>query len=425
MTSHSSGSTNHESAYRWYVLGLLVGIYMIHHLDRVVVALLQEPIKAEFGLSDKQLGIVTGTAYAVAFGVAGIPLGMLVDRVHRVRLLAGLVAIWSGLTALCATAGGIVSLVLMRIGVGTAESGSTPTNLSLLGDYFSRSRQSTAVGVYMMGPQLGTLLGFAVTGMVAHLYGWRAGFLVAGLPGLMLGLLLLATVREPRRTVAQAEPERSTREAAPSFAETLHHLWQERGFLHGVVALTIGNFTAAAISSWLPPLMMRAHGADIGTVGVTIALFISSFGALGSLAAGAFSDRLRARNIGDLSRLMGASAVFCIPCIIFAVFIQNYWLAIVGFSLKTFAHMFVNTPGYALAIALAPSRMRGSTTAILQVSSNVLGFGLGPFLGGFLSDLFAPALGSDSLRYALAIIVAMNLWAAAHAWRSAILLSRR
>jgi len=427
VSQNSEESPADEGPYRWYVLGLLIAVYSIHHLDRQVVALLQEPIRQEFDLNDKQLGLVTGTAYAIAFGIAGIPLGMLVDRIHRVRLLAGLIVIWSGLTALCATAGGFVSLVVMRVGVGSAESGSTPTNMSLLGDYFSRSRQSTAVGLYMMGPQLGTLIGFAVTGIIAYHWGWRAAFLMAGLPGITIALLLLATVREPRRHLSSktAETPAAPPEPAPAFSETMKHLWSDRGLFHGVVALTLANFTAAALFSWLPPFVMRVHEVDIAQAGITIALFISSFAAIGSVIAGAASDKFRSRNIANMSRLMAVASLITVPCLLFGVFAQSFLLTIFGFSVMTFAHMFINTPGYALAIARSPSRMRGSTIAVLQVLSNVLGFGLGPFLGGFLSDLFAPTFGTDSLRYALAIVVIINLWAAAHAWRSAVFLARK
>ncbi len=185
-------------AYRWYVLTILVLVYMMHHLDRVVFSLLQEPIKDEFQLSDAQLALVSGTVFAIAFGIAGLPLGYLADRTRRVTLLSSIVATWSGLTALASMAMNFTHLLLLRVVIGAAESGSTPTNISILSDYF-KDKRSTAIGIYMMGAQLGTLVGFALTGFVAANFGWRAALLAAGVPGLFLVILLMLTIREPLR----------------------------------------------------------------------------------------------------------------------------------------------------------------------------------------------------------------------------------
>ena len=195
------------SRYGWYVVSVLLGVYMVHHLDRMVVTLLLDPIGREFQLSDSQLGLLAGLAYAIPFALAGIPLGMLVDRVNRVRLLTVLVTVWSGLTAMAAFATGFWTLLLARVGVAAAESGATPTNVSIISDQLPATRRATALGVYYMGPSLGTIVGFSVAGAVATSYGWRAGFLVAGLPGLLLALLLWRTVREPPRSSRPGRPD--------------------------------------------------------------------------------------------------------------------------------------------------------------------------------------------------------------------------
>ena len=201
-----SGPEPAASRYSWYVVTVLLAVYMVHHLDRMIITLLLEPIGRDFDLSDSQLGLLAGLAYAVPFAIAGLPLGMLVDRVNRVRLLTVLVTVWSGLTTLAAFATGFWTLLLARVGVAAAEAGGTPTNVSIISDQIPAARRSTALGVYYMGAALGTIIGFSLAGTIAAEYGWRAGFLVAGLPGLLLGLVLSRTVRIERSTERLRHP---------------------------------------------------------------------------------------------------------------------------------------------------------------------------------------------------------------------------
>lgn len=404
--------------YRWYILSLLLTVYMVHHLDRQVVSLLLVPIGAEFDLNDSQLGLLAGTVYAIAFAVTGMPLGLLVDRVNRVRLLSALIAIWSGLTALCATATSFFMLVLMRIGIGAAESGGTPTNLSLLSDYFERRRRSTAVGIYMMGPQLGTIIGFAVAGVIAANYGWRAAFLAAGIPGLILAALVLLSVREPKRGASDAvHGVQEAPLAAPPFMDALRLIRQQPALVHMIIGLTIANTVAAGVAVWLPALLMRVHGVSIQTAGLSVAFGVATFAALASLFSGMVCDKLGATPHA-IPRMAAFAALITIPFIVYGSLTGVYWIAIAAFAAKTVAHAIVNTPGYAVSLSLAPPQIRGTTTALLQVLSNLLGYGIGPQLVGMLSDTFRPFAGADSLRYGLIVFVFLNLWAAAHLLRA-------
>jgi MFS family permease len=418
-------SNSGADRYRWYVLALLLAIYMIHHLDRQVVSLLLVPIGAEFALSDSQLGLLAGTVYAIAFAVAGIPLGLLVDRVHRVRLLSLLIALWSGLTALCAMANTFLTLVLMRIGIGAAESGGTPTNLSLLSDYFERARRSTAVGIYMMGPQLGTIVGFALAGVIAAKFGWRAAFLAAGIPGTVLAIIVFMTVREPKRGAGDLNTAAQASEApAPPVVQALRRIAAEPALVHLIIGLTIANTVAAGVSVWLPALLMRVHGVSIQTAGLSVAFGIATFAALASLCSGMVSDRIGAESPHAVPRLAAFAALITIPCIVLGAMTAFYWVVIAAFAAQTAAHAVVNTPGYAVALSLAPAELRGTTTAVMQVASNLLGYGAGPQLIGMLSDAFKASSGADSLRYGLAIFVFVNLWAVAHLLRAAYWMRR-
>lgn len=409
MTQRPDGG---PSAYRWYVLAILVLVYMMHHLDRVVFSLLQEPIKTEFQLSDAQLALVSGTAFAVSFGIAGLPLGYLADRTRRVTLLSGIVATWSGLTALASLASQFLHLLLLRVVIGAAESGSTPTNISILSDYF-KDKRSTAIGVYMMGAQLGTLVGFALTGVVAANFGWRAALLAAGLPGLFLVILLLLTVREPMR---------QTDHNAGSLREGLREIAANAPLVHLIAATTIANVVAPGISMWLPSLLMRAGGQDIGWTGLAIAFTTAPIGILGTLLAGALTEKIGANYPARMTRLMALLAFLYIPAILIAV-TGGPWIMLAGFCAHLFFHMFVSTPGYAMSMNIAAPHLRGSTTALMQVLSNLIGFGVGPMVGGVISDLLRPQFGNDSLRYALGAYVFLILWAVAHLLRAGKLLS--
>lgn len=411
MTQRPDGG---PSTYRWYVLAVLVLVYMMHHLDRVVFSLLQEPIKEEFNLSDAQLALVSGTAFAVAFGIAGLPLGYLADRTRRVRLLSLIVATWSGLTALASFATHFVHLLALRVFIGAAESGSTPTNLAIISDYF-KDKRSIAIGFYMMGSQLGTLVGFALTGFVAVNYGWRAALLAAGIPGAFLIILLLATVREPQR---------QTEERSGSFFEGLRQIGANATLVHLIGATTIANVVAPGISIWLPSLLMRAGGQDIGWTGLAIALTTAPIGMIGTLLAGAVSEKIGAANPARMTQIMAFLAFLYIPSILIAVSGEP-WIMLAGFCAHLFFHMFVSTPGYALCLNISPPNLRGSTTAILQVLSNLIGFGVGPLVGGVLSDMLKPQFGDDSLRYALGIYVFLILWAVFHLLRASWLFSHR
>ena len=402
---------------RWYVLALLLTVYMIHHLDRQVVTLLLVPIGAEFELTDSQLGLLAGTVYAISFAIAGVPLGMLIDRVNRVRLLTGLVAVWSGLTALCAGAQSFAALLLMRIGIGAAESGGTPTNLSLVSDFFDRKSRSTAVGVYMMGPSLGTILGFALAGVIAANYGWRAAFLAAGIPGLVLAAVLFFTVREPVRGAGDATSGAATTKAPP-LAESLKLLWSNRAIVHLVIGLTLANTVAAGVAVWLPALLMRNHGATVQTAGLSIAFGVATFAALASLCGGMLADKVGARAPDAVPRMAALAALITIPCIAYGAMTSIYAMVIAAFAFKTVAHVLVNTPGYALTLSLAPPQIRGTTMAVLQVLGNLFSYGVGPQLVGSLSDLLQPIVGTNSLRYSIAIFALINLWSIAHLLRA-------
>lgn len=397
--------------YSWYVVSVLLVVYMVHHLDRMVLTLLLEPIGREFNFSDTQLGLLAGLAYAVPFAVAGLPLGMLADRVNRVRLLTVLVTIWSGLTALSAMASGFWTLLMARIGVAAAEAGGTPNNMSIITDQVPAARRSSAFGVYYMGAGLGTIVGFSAAGAAAAEYGWRAGFLVAGIPGLLLAILVATTLRDPpRQRAAGADAI-----AAPPLGQALRMLWANKPALHVMAGSSVIGMFGIGLMTWLPALMIRGAGADVGEVGTIMAFAIAPLGVLSSFIGGRVGDTLFARSREVIALFLAAVAAVVIVVTAAGIMSTSLTGLVVGFALHTFAQMQISAPSYSIVMHYAQPEIRGVAASVMQLGVNVLGFGLGAQVIGLASDSLRPlAGGGESLRYAMVGFTITGLWAIAH-----------
>lgn len=389
---------------------VLLCVYMVHHLDRMVVTLLLDPIGKEFALSDSQLGLLAGLAFAVPFALAGLPLGMLVDRVNRVRLLTALLSFWSGVTALAAFATGFWTLLLARVGVAAAESGGTPTNVSLISDQMPPAKRATALGVYYMGTSIGTIIGFSVAGAVAAQYGWRAGFLVAGLPGLLLAVVVWRTVREPARTVDARAPAGPS----PTLLQALQTIRGNRPALHLMAGSTIMGMTGIGLTTWLPALMIRTHDVGLASVGSIMAFAIAPLGVLASLIGGRTGDMLYARGPARVPAFLAVASLLTVPALAGGLLSTTLAGLIVGFAISMFAQTSLSAPTYAALMHQVPAQIRGVSASLLQVTSNVLGFGVGTQVIGVLSDALHPRFPADSLRYAMLAFCLLNVWAVAH-----------
>lgn len=406
----TSTTTTSTSRYSWYVVSVLLMVYMVHHLDRMVLTLLLEPIGREFQFSDSQLGLLAGLAYAVPFAIAGLPLGMLADRVNRVRLLTVLVTIWSGLTALSAMATGFWTLLLARSGVAAAEAGGTPTNMSIITDQVPAERRSSAFGVYYMGAGLGTIVGFSAAGAAAAHYGWRAGFLVAGLPGLLLAVVVALTLRDPPR---RREPGAGSI-AAPPLGQALRMLWGNKPALHVMAGSAVIGMFGIGLMTWLPALMIRGAGADVGRVGAIMAFAISPIGVLSSFLGGRVGDALFARSRASIAMFLAAMASLVIVVTAAGIMSTSLTGLVVGFALHTFAQMQISAPSYSIVMHYAQPEIRGVAASVMQLGVNVLGFGLGAQVIGLASDALRPAAGGESLRYAMLGFTITGLWAIVH-----------
>ena len=406
--------------YRWYVLAVCVCVYVIQHIDRQVITLLLEPIGQEFALTDSQRGLLAGLAFAVPFAIAGLPIGLLIDRVNRVRLLSGVVTIWSGMTALSALAGNFWQLLAARVAVGAAESGGTPTNIALIADYFSPKQRATALGIYYTGPHIGTIIGFSLAGAVAAIYGWRAAFLVVGLPGLLLAAVVFFSVREPQRGASEPPGAARASAAQPSvasasgFGELFATVRARPLALHVMLGTVLLSMSSAGLSAWLPALLIREYGLDVRQVGLAIAFAIAPCAILGSIAGGRLHDYFISR---------GTQAVMWLLLAVVMGTVLSVWLGLqssavvgllVGFAVQHFFNAAVYAPANTITLSQIPIPMRGRAMALVLVASNVVGYGVGVQLVGLLSDGFRGLGVSRALLPAMYVVAGLNLWTALH-----------
>jgi predicted MFS family arabinose efflux permease len=396
-TASSSGAARGG----WYALTIMLLIYSCNFLDRAVLSLVAEPVRREFALSDSQLGVLNGFAFGLMFAIVGIPMGLLVDRVNRCRLLACMVFLWSSATAGCALARNYLGLLIGRMAVGAAESGGAPTSFSLISDYFPPRLRSSAVGVYYLGGAIGGLMCYLVGSQVAAHYGWRAALLASSIPGVMLAALGLFSLREPVRGGTEPGPRAPAGEQVVGFLPALRMIATNRALMYLFGAAPLVSAAAAAAGAWLPPFFMRSHAMSIGNASLILGIAGGGFGALGSTVGGAIADRV-ARS--DATRRTGFGAcvlLLAMPCLLAATLSVALAPAI-AFTLASFALIFVGLPvAFGSMLTLASPRIRGVTSATMQGMCNLLGYGLGPLAVGIVSDKIG---GPSSLRYALAIV---------------------
>lgn len=391
---------------RHYLLGVLLLVFVLHHIDRNVLLVLLEPIRREFALSDMQLGALSGIAYALPFALAGIPLGTLADRYTRTRLLAAFIFIWSAFTAFAGLSRSFLSLLITRAAVGAAEAGAPPTMLSLLADSFPAKSRPAALSILFAGPLVGLLLGALIGGSAAAAFGWRGALWTVAAPGILLAVVVLLTVREPVR--GRFEAARQGARTALPLLEVLRFAVRHVA----IRAVAFGMFGASIVSigiaSWVPSLLMRVHMLPVQTAGAATALAVGLSGGLGALTTAWIAARYGQGRPDRLLRLCGLGLALSVPAgVVGALSTSTPW-AMASLALWSFASTMYIGPGHSLYLGWAPPRMRGSLAAIVIVACNLLGTGLGPQLAGLASDMFHAAGDGRSLAHGLACLAVLG-----------------
>ncbi len=384
----SGDATPYESGlYRYYVLFILTAVYVFNFIDRQLLVILQEPIKAELNLSDTQLGLLTGFAFAVFYVVCGIPIARWADKGVRRNIIALSLSVWSIMTAVSGLASNYTHLLLARIGVGVGEAGGSPPAHSMISDIFSPQKRASALSFYNVGIYFGILLGFALGGWIAQTFGWRLAFFVVGVPGVILALILRFTVKEPPR--GWSEGASDTPVEAPPLTQVVKVLWQKKSFKYIALGASLQAFVIYGVGNWLPSYFLRSFDISLTEVGTWMALTSGFGGGIGSFFGGWMSDRLGAKDVRWYLWTPAFLILLVVPVLGVALTTSNVYLALAltaPFNFLTAAYL-----GAVLAVShsLVAVRMRALTSAVLFFAINMIGLGLGPLCVGALSDTLA------------------------------------
>jgi len=387
------------TGYSYYVLGLLSTVYVFNFIDRQILAMLIEPIKQEFGVSDTAMGFLSGFAFVFFYTLAGIPIARWADHRSRRVIISLAVVIWSLMTAASGLAKSFAQLAAIRALVGIGEAGGTPPSHSLLSDYFPQDKRATALGIYAWGVYVGAALAFLAGGYLVQNYDWRMAFYLVGLPGVFLAGLVWFTVRE----VPRGRAELGTANTEPaSFPETLRFLLSRRSFNYIVLGSAVQSLSGYGIMTWGPTFLSRVHGMEWLDIGITLGWVVGLAGCAGAGFGGKLTDTLGSRNAAWYMRLPALESLLGIPFAAGFVLLNDQQMAILCFVPFYFLGAMYVGPMHAMIQSLARVRMRATASAILLFVVNMIGLGLGPLIVGALNDyVFGPIYGEQAIRYSL------------------------
>jgi MFS family permease len=393
-------------AYARYVLGLLVVVYVLNFVDRQILSILLDPIKQDLGVSDTAMGVLTGFAFAFFYTFAGIPIARAADRGSRRAVIALGLGLWSAMTAASGLAQGFWQLAAARTLVGVGEAAGTPASQSLLADYFPPERRAAAFGFFANGIYLGTMLAFLLGGWLATRFDWRTAFLVVGVPGLPLALLVRASVRELPRGASEAP---GGDESVVAAREVLRLLLSRRTFVYLVVAGSLLALPGYAMLTWGPAFLGRVHGMDRFAIGTALGVLIGTTGSAGAWLGGILADRLGRRDPAWNLRFPALATLGAVPFAVGFLHLPDAGPALAAFAVF---YLCLNTyvgPTWSAVQGLVKLRMRATATALFLFVLNLVGLGLGPLLVGGLNDRLAPSLGDAAVRWSLTLVSLLGL----------------
>ena len=388
-----------SKSYRNYVLLLLMVVYIFNFIDRQILVILQESIKAELGLSDKQLGLLSGFTFAVFYVVCGIPIARWADRYNRVNIVSVSIAVWSGMTALSGLTANFMQLLAARIGVGVGEAGASPPSHSIISDYFPHAERGRALSVYSIGIYIGILIGFLLGGWVNQFFGWRVAFLVVGLPGILMAVVVKLTLREPPR--GQMDDGDHTDVPESHFVADVKRLWGLRSFRYAAFGAGFNAFLGYGALNFMPSFAIRIYDVPVGLVGTWLALIAGFAGAAGAYAGGHLSDHLGRRDY-RWSYWVPAISTLGAGLLLLPMMLSSHQYVMWGiYILVALCQAMFLGPTIAMAHALVGPRYRALASSVLFFILNIIGLGLGPLTVGAVSDALMPSLGVDSIRWAI------------------------
>lgn len=405
------------------MLWTLLIVYILNFLDRQIVAILAEPMKREFGLSDTQLGLLAGPAFAVFYAVLGIPIARYADKAttNRVWLISVSLAIWSGMTAVCGVAQNFLQLALARVGVGVGEAGCTPAAHSLIADTVAPEKRSSAIAFYGLGIPIGGLLGLIIGGIVNDLYGWRAAFMIVGAPGILLALILPKIIGDPRRVTesssASADP---AAKPALSIGGAAREIFASKAYLYIFIAASFTAFLSYGKGLWTISFFIRSHGFSTTEAGLAMAVALGVSGIIGTWLGGKVADVFGKRDKRHLLTLPAIGMAVAAPLLFASYWADDWRLAVALLIIPTILNTAYYGPAYGCVQGLVRLEARAVATSLVVFGQNLIGLGLGPLLFGMLSDALEPVAGVDSVRWVLYGAAWLGLIPAFFFWRASL-----
>lgn len=394
------------------LLALLAVVFADNFVGRQILAVMIEPIKAEFGVGDTAMGLISGLAFAAVYALVALPAGRLADRLPRTRLLGASCLLWALATMACGLAGGFLLLAIARMLVAVSESPTTSASLSLIADLYPPQKRSFAISCFTCAPTFSSIIGLSIGAWVVDQYGWRSAFIALGLPALVFAATLAFLVRDPQRGRWDLAPHAPT--APAGLTREARELWALPAYRWMILAGGLTTLGSYAIAMWNTSFLVRSHGLSLQHAGLLAGVVCGMAAGFGGLFSGWLSDRLsrhgaqwqlRIPVIGHLTAMAALAAYLLWPDPVLLhlgglpVPVAMLWCALYSF----FAVWWV-APSYNLVTQLVPANRRGTAMALQTIVSTLLGIGSGPLLAGVLSDLLLPLAAHDSLRYALLLV---------------------
>jgi predicted MFS family arabinose efflux permease len=386
------------------VLTLLLLAYILNFLDRQILGILAQPIKADLHLTDTEFGAVGGLAFALLYSVLGIPLAYLADKTSRSGVIALCLALWSGFTALCGTAHGYWQLFLYRLGVGIGEAGGVAPSYALIADYFPPERRARALAIFSLGVPIGLSGGTMIGAYIAHAVDWRAAFIVMGVAGIILAPILRLVVRDLPRDRARA--------AQAPLASVFPMVARKPAFWLMALASSASSLCGYGLALWTPSVLIRSFGLDLVSTANFLASLVFIGGCAGVFAGGWFADRLGTMDKGWYAKLPAIAWLITAPTFAAGLMAPNLWLAWPLLLIPNALNILWLGPVTTAVQHLVPQPMRATASASFLLINNLIGLGVGPLLMGRLSDALKASYGVDSLRNAAVACTAFYVLAA-------------
>lgn len=387
-----AGGAADDRGHARFALVTLMVVYTFNIVDRSIINILVEPIKRDLRLSDLEIGLLTGIAFALLYATMGIPIARIAEKRNRISIISLALAVWSAMTMLCGAAQNFLQLFLARIGVGIGEAGCTPAAHSVIADYYPPERRATALGIYSLGLAVGQLAGTIAGGWIAAEIDWRAAFLIIGFPGVVLALFVKLALREPPR--GRYDPP--AQGDHPSLGSVVRRLFGNPVLVHLTIGVSLATMANAGINAFIAPLVLRGEfGATLVETSFWLGIVYGACGLVATGLGGWLSDVAANRN-RRLFLLLPAAAFFLIVPIYVIAFHQSSfaWVMILIGITQIFLLVYVAPTFASVQNAMEP-RMRASAAAIIFMILSLVGYGFGPPLVGWLSDLFSGWIAGD------------------------------